>query len=704
MAYVTDGREDPGHVYQLDVTHGNREAVFANPKGHLSALALLDDVLYFLNANSQEIYRSVDGCQFQLLYTHSDYVRDLAFDSAGTLHFSAARGAAEDGTIFALDTASGVATAKYSVPLEATGGFWAGTFAFDPDDVLYVSSGNRIPASIYRYDDPGYTQVYQAQNPIMSFQFIASDTLVYADHGQELRRLENFTTDTAYARNPDTVWMNDVVFAPEQGFTQLPDWDGDGQGDACDCDDSYMGPNEDGADCGGDCGGSCPTCRPLLLTADQNKGINIVLVPDNDYGTNIAEFRDDIRKIVLDGFHNTPGFSDGVCGFNYYFVTQHGNYTPTCGGIMLPAAESSCPGGSRAVLFTAGGRACQMGNAFSILYAEDTDGSPNDDAVHTARHETGHAVFDLSDEYCVRGNCDGTYSYRPDPQANVYDTRDQCINESEHAENCDNFCPTEVCTDEVETHDQIMWMPAGVGATGTLIDCQTWAMAQGVNPGSCRQDSPTRICSPNWQTDWRIPGGGIGEPCDTDTSGDGWWKADRSPNALASCVMDRGQDFERDCADRIALLMNDKTFCPGTPASPGAPSSAQERGIKALVLYLHVEDGAFALRDAQLVYNFPQRTFLREARFSLELLGDGEPLFGMTFNDPRVMHVYATADAPPEKRFRAAADIRWILPFEPGIEEVRLTDRNTGEVVLTAPLTEAVEQFCGAFPDDRDCQ
>ena len=60
------------------------------------------------------------------------------------------------------------------------------------------------------------------------------------------------------------------------------DWDGDEEGNECDCNDYFKGDNEDGADCGGICEVECPPCVPLIengLHSDKvirNSGLGFV--------------------------------------------------------------------------------------------------------------------------------------------------------------------------------------------------------------------------------------------------------------------------------------------------------------------------------------------------------------------------------------------------------------------------------------------
>ena len=112
---------------------------------------------------------------------------------------------------------------------------------------------------------------------------------------------------------------------PDQG-----DWDKDGQGNECDCDDFYKGDNEDGADCGGICEVSCPDCVPLVDNGLHNNKIDIVFVPDIDYIGNMDKFITDAMKLVEETYFGASEIYAHRCKFNFYYYPDFGDYEPTC--------------------------------------------------------------------------------------------------------------------------------------------------------------------------------------------------------------------------------------------------------------------------------------------------------------------------------------------------------------------------------------
>ena len=372
----------------------------------------------FVDANRTHIYRS-NRCRSTIIYTHSTYVRDIAFNSNGTLFFSKSSGASSDGKIFEFDLATGDTRLHMTVPLSEVDGYWAGNFAFDPADTLFVSSGNRIPASIYRNDAAGLRKMSLAQNPITGFTFTGPDTLLYADHAQEIRELTAFGAETVVFRDPTATWLNDIAYGAAGGFPQQQDIDGDGEGDACDCNDSFMGENELGADCGGACGAVCDACVPVLLNGDPADNINIIFLPDKDnYTANMPVFRQNIRQVIEEAFRATPEFQNSECLFNFYYfnsTTDPADYEWNAGCVFnTPSdlyATGNCPAGgatASAGLIAAKGEAryCSQGNNFSFGFATDpATGALLAGVKGTVRHEFGHNKIELSDEYC----CDGSY-------------------------------------------------------------------------------------------------------------------------------------------------------------------------------------------------------------------------------------------------------------------------------------------------------
>ncbi len=215
--YLTDARETPGQIYR--VREGIETVLYSRPSGNIYSLAFSPTGgLYFVNANERVVYRLhfmpwLFGLAWTTrIFTHTTYVRDLAFDRGGKLYFSEATGAGGDGRIYRLE--GGAATLYQEVPVSDVGGFWAGNFAFDTGDRIYVSSGNRIPASIWRLERPHWTEVFtSASAPIKGLEFLACDLLSYANWRSEVYVLDIGSGDRelVYSK-PTHLWISDVAF------------------------------------------------------------------------------------------------------------------------------------------------------------------------------------------------------------------------------------------------------------------------------------------------------------------------------------------------------------------------------------------------------------------------------------------------------------------------------------------------------------
>jgi hypothetical protein len=157
--YFSDAKEPNGSVYEI--VGGNATPIFtfsgalAGNQAYHSAFNPRTNKLYVSNANKFNLYAvdSMTGLA-SIAYTHTTYLRDIAFDPSGNFYFSEASGAGGDGRIYSLNLSTHVATPFYTVHLTQVGGFWSGDFTFAPDGRLYLSTGNQVGAHIYRVDNP----------------------------------------------------------------------------------------------------------------------------------------------------------------------------------------------------------------------------------------------------------------------------------------------------------------------------------------------------------------------------------------------------------------------------------------------------------------------------------------------------------------------------------------------------------------------
>ncbi len=151
----------------------------------------------------------------EVVYTHTTYIRDIAFafDSNGELglYFSEATGAGGDGKIYRIE--DGYATPYYDVKLADVDGSWAGDFAFDAESNLYLSSGNRVPARIYKVDDGTVEGIYKDDKEPIKGLVCEDGVLYYANWRTKIYRLDPDTGErTVVYSNPEREWLSDVGF------------------------------------------------------------------------------------------------------------------------------------------------------------------------------------------------------------------------------------------------------------------------------------------------------------------------------------------------------------------------------------------------------------------------------------------------------------------------------------------------------------
>lgn len=206
---LTDARDRDGRILKLE--HGRLETFFRWGQGTVYNLAWHPRMgLLFSNANDRQLNLLTLGATASI-YTHGTYLRDVAVDPVRhDIFFSEASGAGRDGTIFRLRDRR--AEPYRVVRLADVEGFWAGDFAFDPDGFLWLSSGNRAPANLYKVDGGRTVRVFSSPRPIKGFAFIDRDTVVYTDWKQRLYRLSlRDLSVTEVGRFGVVEWLGDVT-------------------------------------------------------------------------------------------------------------------------------------------------------------------------------------------------------------------------------------------------------------------------------------------------------------------------------------------------------------------------------------------------------------------------------------------------------------------------------------------------------------
>ncbi|MFC1760584.1 hypothetical protein ACFL6U_00715 [Planctomycetota bacterium] len=223
--YFADGGESTGSVYFYDPAVGET-AIYTRPDDRLYSFCFSPwdpNKLYFVNANKNNILvkdLSISASLEAVLYTHTTHIRDIAFNNEGTLFFSEATGAEHNGKIWQIEK-DGTTSLYYTVSLATVSGFWSGDFTFDHSNTLYLSSGNHIPAQLYKVDDVHAgtvtTEYTDTHGSIAGMVFGEDGFLYYANWETKIYclNLANGQRAVIYS-NPSRTWVSDVGFKSKE--------------------------------------------------------------------------------------------------------------------------------------------------------------------------------------------------------------------------------------------------------------------------------------------------------------------------------------------------------------------------------------------------------------------------------------------------------------------------------------------------------
>jgi len=213
------------------------------------------------------------------------------------------------------------------------------------------------------------------------------------------------------------------------------------------CDDNIRNQNEDQIDCGG----VCPACRPctwctdymvpLRIQGTPDDKIDVVFVPDTDYGGDMARFTADVQDAMINGYYRNDEIAAHRDLFNFYYLDAAAN-VESGGRFSPPLDVYDCEAFQDATSFA---------DSIAILHVTefrdyaDTQCerrffTSEPTSYRTFVHESGHSVFGLRDEYC----CDSLYNQN-DPLPNIWANLSGCTadaaSEGWHGGDCVNFCP-----------------------------------------------------------------------------------------------------------------------------------------------------------------------------------------------------------------------------------------------------------------------
>jgi hypothetical protein len=182
-------RTESGSIFRLDgaqvmlahtrTTPGNGGlySVAESPSGDM----------FFCDATESRILKIAAG-QETIEYQYNRPIKHLAFNATGRLFFSSVMGTQDPGTIYELK--AGKAILFYTLPANAIAGTWSGTFAFDRQGMLWLSSGNRRPGMLYRARFNQLDKVFTSgDTAIMGFTFLNDGSIVFADNAHSVMHL-----------------------------------------------------------------------------------------------------------------------------------------------------------------------------------------------------------------------------------------------------------------------------------------------------------------------------------------------------------------------------------------------------------------------------------------------------------------------------------------------------------------------------------
>lgn len=226
-----------------------------------------------------------------------------------------------------------------------------------------------------------------------------------------------------------------------------------------------------------------PQDKILLYAASQRplmNSINLCFFPDVDYDRNFPAFLSDIRKLVLEGYHVNNAIIDHKDDWSFFYTQDEAN------GLSI-ALDFGNPDHYPAFMKDS---IISGIDAFGLIHKNEySDGSYLYGNIHflaqsvftsegknpgTAVHETGHAVFLLSDEY------DGCACFQPEGAfANVFATKADCEKfKRNHGMKSD-------CRELLSYDNESWYTPEESPYFATLSACEKYNRENGYPDGQC---------------------------------------------------------------------------------------------------------------------------------------------------------------------------------------------------------------------------
>lgn len=320
---------------------------------------------------------------------------------------------------------------------------------------LYVPSDARVPSITFNYTQSaplGWTpRVRFPPEPPLNFAMAASDDsgirktgIILETMGGTLIQDANCTASTCRINNRNFTNTTERIRARAYAC--------DGAGNKAtatldvpisSCYDLVQNGRETGVDCGGVCGPciACTWCgthiTPIIIHGRPTDGyIDVVFVADNTYtGHSFSDFVADAKRIIKKGYYvldqrvSDPLPADYRNKFNFYYWNSINDHAASgCCDQPMPTgyATSATFADAMPLLYYTGGDLCGCANWGHNRFrtpgrAAAGPSVGEKEIVGQALHESGHAIFGLSDTYC------GETAYRNNPpHANAWTSLTNC--------------------------------------------------------------------------------------------------------------------------------------------------------------------------------------------------------------------------------------------------------------------------------------
>lgn len=233
--YFSDSTETPGSVYQYYRDTNTKKALYTRPSDNISSFIFAPwnpNQLYYISSLDNKIFSvELDSGSLaeNIIFKHTTFIQDIAFDSHNNLYLSDVNLTNGTGKIWRIESNGTDITLFYEVLFSEVDGFWSGTFTFAPDNTLYLSTGNYVPARIYKIDVNAntVTNVFTSStHVIMNHMFRSEDLLYYTDTSNNIYRLDlNSLSNTVVYTDPaNQMWdvgFRDAAQIPTVGGTWI---------------------------------------------------------------------------------------------------------------------------------------------------------------------------------------------------------------------------------------------------------------------------------------------------------------------------------------------------------------------------------------------------------------------------------------------------------------------------------------------------